>query len=187
MAAIRAVCAYPLPERGAAELHFAAASKGAEAYGLFLAGQTLSICRKANQIRLLDADGAMRWEMALPEDFRHDALHCVTFRWDGAFSAYLDHLLLRGLTLHLSGAHVGYFADGAARFGSVTISGVTDLLCVPTADACPGDLGVFACRSLPMAHTCVHFTDKALHRRGCTSMAKKSCRSAKQEILRPSA
>ncbi len=141
--AIRAVCAYPLPERGAAELHFAAASKGAEAYGLFLAGQTLSICRKANQIRLLDADGVMRWEMALPEDFRHDALHCVTFRWDGAFSAYLDHLLLRGLTLHLSGAHVGYFADGAARFGSVTISGVTDLLCVPTQTLVPA-ISVFS-------------------------------------------
>lgn len=130
--AIRAVCAYPMPERGAAELHVAAASEETEAYGIFITGQTLSICRKANQIRLLDADGATRWKMALPEGFRHDALHSIMFRWDGAFTAYLDHLLLRDLTLHLSGAHVGYFADGAARFGSVTISGETATICVPS-------------------------------------------------------
>lgn len=134
---ICAICAHPLPGRGAAELHIAAASKGAEAYGLFLAGQTLSICRKANQIRLLDADGTARWEMALSEGFRHDALHSIMLRWDGAFTAYLDHLLLRDLTLHLSGAHVGYFADGAARFGSVTISGEAEEICVPTQTLAP--------------------------------------------------
>ena len=135
--AIRAVCAYPMPERGAAELHVAAASEETESYGLFLAGQTLSICRKANQIRLLDADGATRWKMALPEGFRHDALHCVTLRWDSAFTAYLDHLLLHDLTLQLPGTHVGYFADGAARFGSVTISGEIDMICVPTQTLAP--------------------------------------------------
>lgn len=135
--AICAICAHPLPERGAAELHVAAASEEAEAYGIFLAGQTLSICRKANQIRLVDADGATLWERTLPEGFRHGALHCVTLRWDSAFTAYLDHLLLPDLTLHVLGAHIGYFADGAARFGSVTISGETDRICVPTQTLAP--------------------------------------------------
>ena len=134
---IRAICVHPLPERGAAELHLAAASEETEAYGIFIAGQTISICRKANQIRLLDPDGVTRWEMALPADFRHDALHSIMLRWDGAFTAYLDHLLLRDLTLHLSGAHVGYFADGAARFGSVTISGEAEGICVPTQTLVP--------------------------------------------------
>lgn len=135
--AIRAICAHALPEHGAAELHIAATSKGTEAYGLFLAGQTLSICRKANQIRLLDADGTARWEMALPEGFRHDALHSIMLRWDKNSTVHLDHLLLHGLTLSLPETHIGYFADGAARFGSVTISGVTDLLCVPTQTLVP--------------------------------------------------
>lgn len=80
--AIRTACVHLLPEHGAAELHVAAASEETEAYGIFITGQTLSICRKANQIRLLDADGATRWKMALPEGFRHDALHCLTLRWD---------------------------------------------------------------------------------------------------------
>ena len=141
--AIRAVCAHPLPERGAAELHVAAASEETESYGLFLAGQTLSICRKANQIRLLDAVGATRWKMMLPEGFRPDALHCVTLRWDSAFTAYLDHLLLRDLTLQLPGTHVGYFADGAAHFGSVTISGEIDMICVPTQTLAPA-ISVFS-------------------------------------------
>ena len=135
--AIHAVCAHALPEHGAAELHVAAASEGTEAYGIFIAGQTLSICRKANKIRLLDADGTTRWEMALSEGFRHDALHCLTLRWDSTVTAYLDHLLLRGLTLQLPGMRVGYFADGAARFGSVTISGETDMICVPMQTLAP--------------------------------------------------
>ena len=135
--AIRAVCAHTLPERGAAELHVAAALEETEAYGIFITGQTLSICRKANQIRLLDADGATRWKMALPEGFRHDALHRLTLRWDKNSTVHLDHLLLHGLTLSLPETHIGYFADGAARFGSVTISGVTDLLCVPTQTLVP--------------------------------------------------
>lgn len=129
--AIRAVCVYALPERGAAELHIAAAAEETRTYGLFIAGQTLSISRETNLLRLLDTDGTTRWEMALPQDFHHEALHCVTFRWDGAFTAYLDHLLLRGLMLQLSGAYIGYFADGAVRLGSVTISGETDMICVP--------------------------------------------------------
>ena len=135
--AIRAICAHPLPEHGAAEVHVAAASEKTGAYGICLAGQTLLIFRETNRIRLLDADGTARWEMALPEGFRHDALHSIMLRWDGAFTAYLDHLLLRDLTLHLSGAHVGYFADGAARFGSVTISGKAEGLCVPTQTLVP--------------------------------------------------
>ena len=134
---IRAVCGHTLPEHGAAELHVAAASEKTRAYGICLAGQTLLIFRETNRIRLLDADGTARWEMALPEGFRHDALHSIMLRWDGAFTAYLDHLLLRDLTLHLSGAHVGYFADGAARFGSVTISGEAEGICVPTQTLVP--------------------------------------------------
>ena len=141
--AIRTACVHLLPEHGAAELHVAAASEETEAYGIFITGQTLSICRKANQIRLLDADGATRWKMALPEGFRHDALHCLTLRWDKNSTVHLDHLLLHGLTLSLPETHIGYFADGAARFGSVAISGVTDLLCVPTQTLVPA-LSVFS-------------------------------------------
>ena len=136
--AIRAVCAHPLPERGAAELHLASA--GAAEYGICFSGQSaqrLAVCREANRIRLHAADGAILWEMTLPEDFRHDALHCIMLRWGGAVSVQLDHLLLHGLTLPLPGMHVGYFADGAARFGSVTISGGTDMTCVPTEALAP--------------------------------------------------
>ena len=156
------------------------------AYGICLAGQTLLIFRETNRIRLLDADGTARWEMALPEGFRHDALHSIMLRWDGAFTAYLDHLLLRDLTLHLSGAHVGYFADGAARFGSVTISGKAEGLCVPTQTLVPA-MPAFRLPFPPMAHTCVRFTDKATYRHGCASTAKKLCRSVKPTTSQPSA
>lgn len=135
--AICAICAHPLPERGAAELYVAAASEETEAYGIFIAGQTLSIFRETNQIRLLDADGTARWEMTLPESFRHDALHCLTLRWGEGVTVHLDHLLLCDLTLQLPGTHIGYFADGAARFGSVTISGETDTICVPSEALAP--------------------------------------------------
>ena len=141
--AIRAVCAHTLQERGAAEVHVAAASEKTGAYGICLAGQTLLIFRETNRIRLLDADGTARWEMALPEGFRHDALHCLTLRWDKNSTVHLDHLLLHGLTLSLPETHIGYFADGAARFGSVAISGVTDLLCVPTQTLVPA-ISVFS-------------------------------------------
>ena len=135
--AIRAVCAHSLPEHGAAELHLAAASEETEAYGICIDGQSLSICRRTNRIRLLDADGTAHWEMALPEGFHHDALHCITLRWGETVTAHLDHLLLRGLTLSLPGACIGYCSDGAARFGSVTISAKTDAICVPAEALAP--------------------------------------------------
>lgn len=139
--ALMALCAYPLPCSGAVEMNLA--SNGAEQYGLFLQGektmQRLCIDRRKNSVQLLDKADTLLWQMPLPEGFRHEALHTITLRWDGGIQVHLDRLLLKGLSPAVQDAKVGYFADGAAQFGAVTISQTRAQLCLPPSALAPAE------------------------------------------------
>lgn len=139
--ALMALCAYPLPCSGAVEMNLA--SNGAEQYGLFLQRaetiQRLCIDRRKNCVQLLDKADTLLWQMPLPTGFRHEALHTITLRWDGGIQVHLDRLLLKGLSPAVQDAKVGYFADGAAQFGAVTISQTHAEFCIPPSALAPAE------------------------------------------------
>jgi len=122
-------CAENLPQEGAAELHFAAASTETERYGVaFRTGEKellLFVERESQCIILSEPCGSPIWKLELPHDYCHSALHRLTVRFDSSSTnttAFFDTLRLPQLPASLGGSEFGYFASGKMIVGSTTFS-----------------------------------------------------------------
>lgn len=135
--AFRAACRHPLPQCGALEVHLAAASEETDKYGIQLTKQRLCISRISHAVQFLDGDDNILWQMALPNDFRHEALHQITLHWGERTDVFLDHLRLQGAAVNPAGGCLSYLSDGSARFGSVSIAGAASELAVPVSALVP--------------------------------------------------
>lgn len=151
--AFSAKCTDKLPQAGAAELHFAAASIETERYGVgFSTGgkEFLLYVEKADRrIVLSEPFGSPIWKVDLPHDYCHSALHRLTVRFDSSFpdtTVYFDTLRLPQIPFSLGESEFGYFASGKMVVGSTTFSKKHDRVCwpIPSTAAYQGDLYVSA-------------------------------------------
>lgn len=127
--AFYARCTDKLPQAGAAELHFAAASEETERYGVgFRTGgkELLLYVEKAGRcIVLSEPTGAPIWKAELPNDYCHSALHRLTIRFDCSSpytTVFFDTLRLPQIPFSLGESEFGYFASGKMAVGSTTFS-----------------------------------------------------------------
>ena len=127
--AFSARCTDKLPQAGAAELHFAAASTETERYGAgFFTGEKellLFVEKASRRIILSEPSGSPIWEMELPHDYCHRALHRLTIRFDGSSpctAAFFDTLRLPQIPFSLGESEFGYFASGKMAVGSTIFS-----------------------------------------------------------------
>lgn len=127
--AFSARCADKLPQTGAAELHFAAASIETEQYGVrFCTGEKellLFVEKTSRYIILSEPLASPIWKADLPHDYCHSALHRLTIRFDGSSpctTAFLDALRLPQIPLSLGGSEFGYFSSEKMLVGSTAFS-----------------------------------------------------------------
>jgi len=151
------VISHVLPDSGALEMNMSACA-GAGEYGIELGRARLVVSRVPAVLTIMLEDEKLA-SCALPDDFAHEALHCLRIRWQKEkCTVWLDALRIYEGRLELQGASIAYWGQGVIP-GYTAVSG--EKVChVPLQSFLPVDrmLSLYAAEETTCALTwnCAH-------------------------------